>query len=161
MTNSPSDKRVATRYPFVAPIQITEVPTQARVNGRTTDISIGGCYVDSMSPLPNGSRVHVTIKKDGLEFEADGVVTYSQPGIGMGIRFQTMEGAARAMLDTWIVSLGGELAPVFESPQVSESIQQFPRSERNILAQLIATLIRKGILSEGEGADLLNELHTP
>src|SRR5947199_4782983 len=63
--------------------------------GTLGDISLGGCYVYTFSPLPSGSAVALKIRTDAAEIAMAGKVVAFHPGVGMGIEFQggAIEGA--------------------------------------------------------------------
>ncbi|HEV2961588.1 MAG TPA: PilZ domain-containing protein [Candidatus Angelobacter sp.] len=56
--------------------------------GTLGDISLGGCYVYTFSPLPSGSAVALKIKTEAAEIAMAGKVVAFHPGVGMGIEFQ-------------------------------------------------------------------------
>lgn len=56
--------------------------------GTVGDISIGGCYVFTFSPLPVGQIVTLAIKINDKEVNVTGKTVSSHPGVGMGIAFQ-------------------------------------------------------------------------
>jgi type IV pilus assembly protein PilZ len=62
-----------------------------RVDARCQDLSLGGMFVETASPLPYGAPVRVFMRLPGLKTEAaiDGVVRWSKP-TGMGVQFGVM-----------------------------------------------------------------------
>ena len=52
-----------------------------------TDLSPGGCYVQTESPFPQSSKVDLRLRLSGTEIQAEGVVRVMHPGHGMGIEF--------------------------------------------------------------------------
>jgi hypothetical protein len=56
--------------------------------GTVGDISLGGCYVFTFSPLPVGQAVTLAIKINDIEVNVAGKTVSSHPGVGMGIAFQ-------------------------------------------------------------------------
>jgi len=58
-----------------------------RYDTRVTEISMGGCYVDSRAAFPRNSNVEIRFTKDGLSFKAEGRVLYTVPSVGSGIVF--------------------------------------------------------------------------
>ena len=54
---------------------------------KLTDLSVGGCYVETESPFPEGSGVTLALKAEGVETQAVGRVRVMHPGFGMGIEF--------------------------------------------------------------------------
>ena len=54
---------------------------------KLTDLSSGGCYVETESPFPEGSGITLCLKAEDLEAQAVGKVRVMHPGFGMGIEF--------------------------------------------------------------------------
>jgi CheY-like chemotaxis protein len=54
---------------------------------RLTDLSVGGCYVETESPFPERMGIVLSLRAERLEVQAEGVVRVMHPGIGMGIEF--------------------------------------------------------------------------
>lgn len=52
-----------------------------------TDMSLGGCYLKTISPFPKNTRVVLSIKAAGVELRAGGLVRLTHPEFGMGIEF--------------------------------------------------------------------------
>src|SRR5260370_37427844 len=65
-----------------------EQASEARIPGRTSDLSEGGCYVDTMSPFPAQTRVRIRITREQRSFESQATVVYSVAGLGMGWPFE-------------------------------------------------------------------------
>jgi len=63
---APSERRCATRSPFIAPIEMVEMCTGSRIQARTSDLSLQGCYVDTLNPLPVGAAVRLRIHRSGM-----------------------------------------------------------------------------------------------
>ena len=55
--------------------------------GTVGDISLGGCYVFTFSPLSVGQVVTLAIKANDKEINVTGKTVSSHPGVGMGIAF--------------------------------------------------------------------------
>ena len=60
--------------------------TSARAILRITDLSVGGCYVDSRFPVSLGSRITIRVLSEP-EVVLPGLVTSVQPGFGFGVAF--------------------------------------------------------------------------
>jgi hypothetical protein len=54
---------------------------------RLSDLSLGGCYVETQSPFPERSGIVLSLKAAGLEVQAEGLVRVMHPEFGMGIEF--------------------------------------------------------------------------
>jgi len=57
--------------------------------GTISDISLGGCYIFTYSPLPTEQPVTLAIKADGKEINVAGKTVSSHPGVGMGVAFDS------------------------------------------------------------------------
>jgi hypothetical protein len=98
-------KRAVRRCQFVASAEVTELGSQTQLSARTSEIGLGGCYVDTLSPFPDGTIVRVRIIRDGGVFESQGKVVYVQDRFGMGIAFTEIAPDQRALLQNWIAEL--------------------------------------------------------
>ena len=99
--------RRAPRYPISAAVEVVELQSDTRTHARISDLSLVGCYVDSMNPLPPGTAVRLQIAHQEATFTALGKVVYSSPNIGMGIEFTTVESGQQETLKKWLDHLGG------------------------------------------------------
>lgn len=52
-----------------------------------TDMSLGGCYLKTVSPFPQNTRVILSIKAGEVEMRAGGIVRVTHPEFGMGVEF--------------------------------------------------------------------------
>lgn len=95
----------ATRFPFAANIELTDVRSERVVAGRTSDLSVFGCYVRTTTPFPQGTKVTLRIAHEGGNFTAFGKVVYVKPNAGMGITFSNIEPAHQTILEKWIANI--------------------------------------------------------
>ncbi len=66
----------------------------------TKDISPGGLYMNTQADLPEGALLLVRIPfRDDAQAVCNAVVVYSNPGRGVGLRFQDLSDEARAILE--------------------------------------------------------------
>ncbi len=98
----PNEKRGATRYPFIASAEVTEVESGAKFSARTSDISRTGCYIDMLNPSPQGTQILVVITNGGEVFETTARVVYTVPGLGMGVSFLRVAPQHEAVLSKWL-----------------------------------------------------------
>jgi hypothetical protein len=56
-----------------------------------TDIGGRGCYVETLLPLPLGTKVKITFWMDSEKIQTSGVVRASDGGVGMGIEFTQLD----------------------------------------------------------------------
>ncbi|ABF42486.1 type IV pilus assembly PilZ [Candidatus Koribacter versatilis Ellin345] len=80
------ERRIAPRHPCDLGIQISHAGSTVKSWARCTDISPGGCYIDTHSPLPPNTNFELTIFLDESML-IPALVRTSFPGIGMGIEF--------------------------------------------------------------------------
>jgi len=58
---------------------------------RTSDINPSGVFVDVLSAVPVGAPMNLSfVLPGGKQVIAEGVVVHSQPGIGMGVAFTSL-----------------------------------------------------------------------
>ena len=95
----------ATRFPFAANVEVTDIRSERIVTGRTGDLSVFGCYVRTTNPFPVGTKITLRITHDGASFTAFGKVVYFQPKAGMGLTFAKLESTHEAILEKWIANL--------------------------------------------------------
>lgn len=84
--NATDEQRHALRQWLSSHLPESE-PDDPPVNCRLTDLSLGGCYLTTVSPFPRGTRVVLSIKTTDLEVRAGGVVLVAHPEFGMGVEF--------------------------------------------------------------------------
>jgi PilZ domain len=86
------------RYPFIASAELLEENSGARMNSRISDLSLNGCYVDTVNPLPDGTLVHLRIFTETRSVEAPATVVYSHAFMGMGMRFREVQPKSEEVL---------------------------------------------------------------
>ena len=95
----------ASRFPFAASIELTDVRSEKPLTAFTSNLSLFGCYVITGNPFPEGTKVSLRIMRGGTTFAAFGKVVYSKPNYRMGIAFAKTEPSSQAILEKWIASL--------------------------------------------------------
>jgi PilZ domain len=150
------DRRGTDRHLITAGAEVIDVPSGARFTTRTTDLGPGGCFIDTVTPLPVGAKVRVSIHKGKSNFHTPGTVVYSQHGLGMGISFDQLDPEQRRALNLWIKESSGPEQAWPDSQNSGSPIDALRlSSDRAALVRLVQTLIAKGILTNGEGAAVL------
>ena len=62
--------------------------SSGKYEARISEISLGGCYVDSIASVMESEAIALTIRiGDGASQRFTGVVAYVLPGFGFGVRF--------------------------------------------------------------------------
>jgi type IV pilus assembly protein PilZ len=93
------DRRVVKRLPVRAGVKIKVEDQTVTQWGICRDISSGGCYVETTSPLPVGAKIEMVLYIDEREIRPNGVVRSSKSGWGMGIQFSKMNSTDKQALD--------------------------------------------------------------
>jgi len=105
-------QRSVRRCSLVASAEVTELHSGARLSARTSELGLGGCYVDALNPFPEGTLVGLRILRDQGVFETQAKVVYCDPRFGMGLAFTEMEPDQRSLLETWLAEIVCQLRPV-------------------------------------------------
>lgn len=104
--------RAVRRCPFVAAVEVTELNSGTRLSARTSEMGLGGCYVDALNPFALGTQVHLRISRDQGEFQAKAKVVYSDLSFGMGLSFTEITPEQRLILENWLEEIVLQLRPV-------------------------------------------------
>ena len=151
------------RCPFTAGVTAVDPVSEADLRSHTTDLSLGGCYVDTMSPFPTESEMNLRLTKNGTSFHAKARVVYYQTGRGMGLLFTEVAPAQRLILERWLAELRDESPHELSAAKMEEednsSSPTAPKSgERYVIEELVVLLIQKHLLTEDEGETILRRL---
>ncbi len=105
-------KRRFVRHRIQFPIQIGLADTQrAHMNTNATDIGGRGCYVETLLPLPLGTQGTITFWMDEEKVQTTAVVRASDPGVGMGIEFTTLDAHVQERLQQFLDKMDTSLTP--------------------------------------------------
>src|ERR1700739_2693944 len=101
-TSSPTERRRNLRFPFSATVEAVDIKSGTKITGRSTDLGLGGCYVDTLSPFPVGTEARIRIIKEKETFEAQVKVIYSLMGMGMGLAFVSAQSKQVRLFQRWL-----------------------------------------------------------
>ena len=92
------NRRLHPRLHARPPVDLLLLESQTSIAGRLTDISVGGCFVetDQLPLLDSGLKLALTTEDGRLEVE--GTVVRTEPGIGIAIRFADQDRNRRQVL---------------------------------------------------------------
>ena len=108
----PATRRSVRRCPLVASAEVTELCSGALLSARTSELGLGGCYVDALNPFPKGTLVGLRILRDQGVFETNAKVVYCDPRFGIGLAFTEMTPGQRSLLEDWLAEIVSQLRPV-------------------------------------------------
>jgi hypothetical protein len=153
-----ADRRSGDRHIFTASAEVVDLSSGARFSTRTTDLGPGGCFVDTLVPLPVGAKVHVGVRKGKTQLDTNGMVVYSQSGLGMGIAFDSLSQSQQEALEKWLTEITGSKSISFsvaaqkpQGPAVPQSLDQ------PAVARLLRLLVTKGLITAAEAASVMYE----
>jgi hypothetical protein len=104
-------RRAVLRCALVASAEVTELVAGAQLKARTSELGLGGCYVDTLNPFPQGTLIRLRILRDNGLFETQAKVVYSDVRFGMGLAFTEMTADQRSLLESWLAELVTKLRP--------------------------------------------------
>ncbi|HWY56244.1 MAG TPA: PilZ domain-containing protein [Terriglobales bacterium] len=93
-----------------------------------TDLSLGGCYIETESPFPERAGITLCLKAEDMEVQAEGLVRVMHPGFGMGIEFAartTEERAQVARFIGFLTSRPGTLPALLITPRTLAGGDQY------------------------------------
>jgi PilZ domain-containing protein len=99
------DRRYVLRFPFVSHAELVDLDLGTRAEGKTSDLSLGGCFVCTTRPLGLKARARMTLTHKGESLEALVVVRIVKPRVGMGLEFLDLADKHSAVLTRWIDQL--------------------------------------------------------
>jgi hypothetical protein len=162
VSDSPADtkeRRGEARHIFSATAEVYEPKSRVLVHGRCSDLSLGGCYVDTINPLSINTAATIRLQREAKTFTSPARVMYSKVGMGMGLAFDNVSTDQRTVLEDWLRELSGEILPDAEHGEHAFTATNKSKpggSERAVIVALITTLTQKGVLSDEESSNLLN-----
>ena len=71
-------------------------------NCKLSDLSLGGCYVESESPFPVNTEVELSLRASNTEIRITALIRVMHPGYGMGLEFVSNQGEHRQLVDQFI-----------------------------------------------------------
>jgi len=133
---------------------------------KLTDLSLGGCYVQTDAPFPERALVDLCLKTNEMEVHTEGMVKVAHPGHGMGVEFPSRTAEQRAQVGNLIGFLQNspEATPELSiSPKaLLADLSQFrpddknPQESSEELEDPLLELLRRGSSLQQE--DFLAEL---
>jgi hypothetical protein len=164
-----AERRASQRFVLVASADVLDLNSGMRISARVADLSLSGCYMDCLSPLPVGSNLHLRISCNSQSVELKGAVRFSHSGLGMGVGFATLTPNELETIGRWMGAMeASKTLPTALAPEEEHSVVMFATpaaaaglaasKPRKCFEELFTLLVRKGILSETEMQNLLAKL---
>lgn len=104
----PPDRRQAPRIRCQLPIEIRMKGSRFANRGETTDVSLTGCYVGTMQPMPVGTEIDLRCWVGERPMDCKAVVRTSDPCVGNGIEFVDLDDLSKSILGYYLHQLQAE-----------------------------------------------------
>jgi len=167
-----SERRKHPRYECMGQAKILPKGSELWLGGVLRDISLGGCYVEMMSPLSPQTQVELSLTVEELVVHTSGVVKVSFQGMGMGVAFTEIASQDQELLERIVGRAAGaqsKTEPVSEpAPRVASKTPKetdlAPTPIPTIsdteaaLETLLKLLARKAVLTREEFVELMKKL---
>ena len=99
---SKQDKPRAPRRTIFDSVQFTEVRSESTGKARISDLSLTGCYIDTINPLPVGTNLRVRLRLRGTSIEVPATVARVELNMGMGVAFGALTADQAALIEKWL-----------------------------------------------------------
>ena len=100
-----NNRRRDARYCASGGAKIQEIGSPAGQWTMIHDISVGGCYVETTTPLLPGAQVDAVVHVGDIQIASRGEITVADRMVGMGVRFTDMTPLHRQRLESLIDQL--------------------------------------------------------
>ena len=92
------EKRRLQRVNWFVEAKLHCVEKDLNWNVRLTDISEGGCFVDTIVPLDAGTNVILMVDDGANKLDVPGKILYANAGFGSAIQFDPLEADLRGKI---------------------------------------------------------------
>ena len=155
------ERRKHPRYPVNGGgAEVRQQGVDSRIWARLTDISLGGCYLEIMSPLPVLTYVNLGLTLEEQRLQAKGQVVVSHPHFGMGIQFIDLSAADRQMLESWIAGLAPKAGPPVGRRNGEQPVRTLDKESAALLVLAVTEFFRgKPTMSREEFLQMVEARH--
>jgi hypothetical protein len=147
-----AERRVTSRRLFSADALVIDEQAGIRLRARCSDLSLQGCYVDTMNPFPVGTLACVELRTNDEVFRAIAQVSSSHAGMGMGLRFEDPASDQIAVVVGW---LGLQPGVQMSSEHRAGASEQSDDLERTLAKSAVRDMVQKGSLTKADLSEIL------
>jgi PilZ domain len=144
------ERRRYPRYQCTGAVQLSKEGTDLPTWVRLTDIGLGGCYVETLSPVPLQTTVDLVIDAEGLQIRGLGKVRTLHPSVGNGIAFTQMKADDWQRLHQLIARLAAPTPREVPAPAPAPAVATVQAVATPPLEALLQLLEKKGVLTREE-----------
>lgn len=99
------DRRRHVRVRAKIPCELIVKGYSSSMRIHTSDLSVGGCYVEMMFTLPVGTPLELRFWIDEVRIDCSAVVATCDPQVGNGIKFLVISPKDEACIQAFVCSL--------------------------------------------------------
>jgi len=122
-----NNRRLYTRMKCRVTIEIQPLDRDAPILGNLTDVSLGGCFVETSAILARDTKLKLNFSLDDGKLQAEGSVVRIDPGIGMAIIFKDMNREERQQMQRILEYV--QTTSMFYDKRYSSKILSSPTKE--------------------------------
>jgi hypothetical protein len=130
--------------------------------GRVSDISLGGCFIETDRPLPSSTEAQLRLTIANVLLEICAKAVFATPLVGMGMEFKAVPQEQENKLSQIIEKVTAtEPSPALplqqaERPQPNSATVRITREAApDILAKIINRVSEKGVVTKQEILDIV------
>ena len=98
----PNDRRKYARIKLSVPVEIQTDAGGSRIRGATADLSLGGCYIETIFPFPIGTNLDLQLSIETTTVLIAATVATCDPQVGNGMKFVRMLPEDRETLEAFL-----------------------------------------------------------
>lgn len=106
-----ADRRRFPRFECRASVEVRLQSSGSPIRGNLVDLSLGGCYIEMMIPLPVSTQLDLVIWLGNNKLATPGLVTSSHAGFGVGVKFIGMGKPERQTLEQHLAEQATQSRP--------------------------------------------------
>jgi hypothetical protein len=150
------DSRSVSRHTCLGGVQILQ--GESLCWGRLGDLSGGGCYIETVSPLPAGATMQLRLTVAGNILDLSATVVWTIPQTGMGVSFvfvspQEKDRMAEIIEEVKAIGKSAAAQPIAHIPR-EKTVVRISR-DAELLAKITKQIDEKGVLTKQELIDLV------
>ena len=153
------ERREARRYPLICHAELMNLDGSMRISARTSDLSLRGCYIDTLNPFPVGTRVLLQLTKNNQRLQFRAEVTSCHTGSGMGLIFDPLTPAQLDTVVSWLDEITSPAEASFGSQTSAGVAGSASNANASFATRLVQILERKGIVTRSEANELLRDFN--
>ena len=98
------ERRAHPRLKCANSVEVYPLGQTIPIRSRTSDLSLGGCFLEMPNPLPAGAQIRLALWIKEFKLWASGQVVTSTPGFGIGVKFTEIAERDRNQLKQFLES---------------------------------------------------------